>query len=69
MKWGLVAILWLALLLWFIYQCFRLLPKGQKKELRVFGGWLLLLGILISLSIHSTPADPRFADLVLQYFR
>ncbi|MCL1852853.1 MAG: hypothetical protein FWF88_07455 [Peptococcaceae bacterium] len=68
MKWGILIGLWLALLVYFVWECFQFLPRGEKKELWVFGGWLFLVGILISVNIHSSAADPRFAELFLRLF-
>ncbi|MCL1791282.1 MAG: hypothetical protein FWG40_08000 [Peptococcaceae bacterium] len=69
MNWGLLVAIWLALLVYLIWACFRLLSRGEKKELLVFGCWLFLLGIFISINVHSKASDLRFAELFLQLFR
>ena len=69
MKWGLMIGLWLTLLAFFAVACFFLMTKGEKKELGVFATWILLLGVFISVNIHTSPLDPRFAEWVLHYFQ
>lgn len=65
MKWGLIIAIWLILLVIFFFECFRLLTKGEKKELWVFSCWLFLLGLFISINVYISPAEPRFAEWIL----